>query len=86
MNADIEEIHQQLHELRNYLGPVEFLLANMEAQIKKSCVEFERRITELELRLNELAKLMEVSSEKLPAASPCPTGLAPDAAPPGASN
>lgn len=87
MNADIEEIHRQLHDLRNYLGPVELLLANMEAQLKKSSTEFERRIAELELRLNELAKLMEVQTENLPAELPCPTALAAaDTAPPPGAN
>ena len=85
MNADIEEIHRQLHELRNYLGPVELLLANIEAQLQKSNMEFERRITGLELRLDELAKLVEAQGEKSPAASPYPTRLAPDTAPPEAS-
>jgi DNA repair ATPase RecN len=85
MNPDIEEIHRQLHDLRNYLGPVELLLANMEAQLKKSSMELERRISELELRLNELAKLMEVHTENLPAAPPCQTRLEADAAPPAAS-
>ena len=82
MNADIEEIHRQLHDLRNYLGPVELLLANMDAQLKKSSMELERRVADLELRLNELAKLVEVRNENLPAAPPFPTQLAADAAPP----
>lgn len=85
MNADIEEIHRQLHDLRNYLGPVELLLANMEAQLKKSSTELERKIAELELRLNELAELIEAGNEKLAGVSPCPTRIAPDIAAPEAS-
>ena len=85
MNADIEEIHRQLHDLRNYLGPVELLLANMEAQLKKSSMELERKMAELEMRLNELARLIEARGEKLPDASPFPTAITADIASSGAS-
>ena len=85
MNADIEEIHRQLHDLRNYLGPVELLLANMDAQLKKNSMEVEQKMAELELRLKELAELIEARNETLAGASPCPTRIAPDIAAPEAS-
>jgi ABC-type transporter Mla subunit MlaD len=82
MNAEIEEIKRQLHELRNYLGPVELLLANMEAQIVKNRAELERKIAALELRVEELLKRAEPRNGQLPEAAPSPTRLAPNAAPP----
>lgn len=86
MNAEIEEIMRQLHELRNYLGPVELLLANMEAKINKDRTDMERKLEELELRLDSLVKQnLDSRNGQLPEASPCATRLAPDALPPGAS-
>ena len=86
MNADIEEIHRQLHDLRNYLGPVELLLANMDAQLKKNSMELEQKIAELELRLKELAELIEARNQTLADVPPCPTRITPDIAAPEASN
>jgi DNA repair exonuclease SbcCD ATPase subunit len=79
MNAEIKEIERQLHELRNFLGPVELLLANMEVQITKNKAELERKIAALESRLEEHLK-----STQLPTASPSPARLAPEVTPPGA--
>jgi hypothetical protein len=86
MNAEIEEIMRQLHELRNYLGPVELLLANMEAKMNKDRTDMARKLEELELRLDALVKRnVDSRNEQLPEASPCATRLAPDVLPPGAS-
>lgn len=59
MNAEIEQIERQLHELRNYLGPVELLLANMEVQIRENRADLERKITELEMRFEGFLKKAE---------------------------
>ena len=82
MNAEIEEILRQLHELRNYVGPVELLLANMEVQIVKNRAELERKIAALESRFEELLKRAESGNAQLSEVSPSPTRLALDVAPP----
>ncbi len=82
MNAEIEEIERQLHELRNYLGPVELLLANMEAQIVKNRTELERKIAALESRIEDLLKRAESRNGQEPEVLPSPTRRAPDVAPP----
>lgn len=85
MNAEIEEIKRQLHELRNYLGPVEMILANIEAQIRKDRAALEGRIAKLELRLDDLVKQADCRKEQSTETSQSPTRLAPDGPPPGAS-
>ena len=82
MNAEIQEILRQLHELRNYVSPVELLLANMEAQIIKNKAELERKIKALESRFEELLKREESRSLPLHEAPPCATRLAPNGEPP----
>ena len=83
MNAEIEEILRQLHELRNYMGPVELLLVNMETQIMKNRVELERRIAALESKFDELLKRTEANGTELPTAAPSPTRVAPGGPPTG---
>lgn len=86
MNAKIEEIERQLHELRNFLGPVELLLANMETQIMKTRAELERRVAALETRFEEHLKSAECRSAQLSTAAPPPSlsQLVSDAPPRGA--
>ena len=85
MNAEIEEILRQLHELRKYMGPVELLLVNMETQITKNRVELERRIAALESRIDELLSRTEPNSAELPAPAPSATRAAPGGPPPAAA-
>ena len=80
MNAEIEEIERQIHDLRNYLGPVELLLADMEAQIMKNRTELERKIAALESRFEEAQNRADSRS----AQSTDPSWLASDGASPGA--
>lgn len=86
MNAEIEEIRRQLHELRNYMGPVELILVNMEARIIKNRAELERKITALESRIDELLKRAESPNGQLHDVSPNPTRVALDVAPPVADS
>lgn len=81
MNAEIQEIAQQLHELRNYLGPVEMLLMNMESQIKMNKADLDRKIAVLESRIEGI--IAESRNASLAETAAYPARLAPEVAPPG---
>lgn len=57
MNNDFEQIRVQIHEIRNFLGPLDLKLESLDHQISKSRISFESKATELE------AKIIQNSSE-----------------------
>ena len=78
MNTDIEEIREQIHELRNFLGPLDITISNLEAQIKANKADLERKNIELEMKIAELARRLELQKGNIePKAPPHPTCLAP---------
>jgi archaellum component FlaC len=82
MNSEVEQIREQLHELRNYIGPLHIMLENMSAKIQRDKAELEGKIAELELKIAGLTKWMESARDKAPGTTVAPTRLAPEP-PPG---
>jgi len=52
MQDAFEQIREQIHELRNYLGPLDLKLENLDHQITISRISFEAKTTELEAKLS----------------------------------
>ncbi len=51
MQDVIEDIREQIHEIRNILGPIDFKLENLAHQISASRISFETKISGLETKL-----------------------------------
>jgi hypothetical protein len=71
MKNEFEEIREQLHEIRNFLGPIEITISNLTAQVKRNKIEMEEKIAELTRRIESQNK------ETTPAPPPLPTRAAP---------
>ena len=52
MQDTFEQIRQQIHEIRNYLGPLDLKLDNLDHQITVSRIAFESKTTELEAKIS----------------------------------
>ena len=44
MKEEIEQIKEQIHDIRNLLGPLDLMLEHLDNQIKKQKVEWECKI------------------------------------------
>jgi 2C-methyl-D-erythritol 2,4-cyclodiphosphate synthase len=51
MQDVIEDIREQIHEIRNILGPIDYKLENLAHQITASRLSFESKISGLETRM-----------------------------------
>lgn len=52
MQDTFEQIRQQIHEIRNYLGPLDLKLENLDHQITVSRITFESKTTELDAKIS----------------------------------
>lgn len=48
MNDHFEQIREQIHEIRNFLGPLDVKLEGLDYQVKRSRASFETKAIELE--------------------------------------
>jgi len=71
MKNEFEEIREQLHEIRNFLGPIEITISNLTAQVKRNKIEMEEKIAELTRRIESQNK------ETIPIPPPHPTRASP---------
>jgi hypothetical protein len=60
-----EEIRQQIHEIRNLVGPFDLKLANLDARIAASRVFFDQRTTLLETKVLATAFRLDEQGGKL---------------------
>jgi hypothetical protein len=51
LKNDFEQIREQIHEIRNFLSPLDLKLENLDHQITKSRISFESKAAELESRM-----------------------------------
>jgi chromosome segregation ATPase len=63
MENHFEQIRQQIHEIRNFLGPLDLKLEGLDQQITKSRISFESRASELESKIAEHTVEMARHSE-----------------------
>jgi hypothetical protein len=63
LKTEFEQIREQIHEIRNFLGPLDIKLENLDQQVSKSRQSFETKAAELESRIamnsSEIALLSE---------------------------
>jgi Trm5-related predicted tRNA methylase len=52
MQATLEQIRQQIHEIRNFLSPLDLKLENLDHQVTASRIKFESKTTELEAKIS----------------------------------
>jgi chromosome segregation ATPase len=69
MHNSFDEIHEQIHEIRNLMGPYEFKLDELEDKISTNQRSFEAKISGLESKISEQAaeasKLTDRNTELL---------------------
>lgn len=51
VNSQFEQIREQIHEIRNFLSPLDIKLQNLDHQINKSRMAFELKTSELEAKV-----------------------------------
>ena len=65
MKTEFEQIRQQIHEIRNFLGPLDIKLENLDHQISKSRLTFETKAAELESRIAINSSEIALHSEQI---------------------
>jgi hypothetical protein len=60
-----EQIREQIHEIRNFLGPLDVKLEGLDYQIKKSRATFELKTTELETKIASNSSELALHSEQI---------------------
>lgn len=67
-----KEIHEQIHEIRNFLGPLDIKLENLDSQITGIRLAFESRASDFEtklasssLRISDQAVKLEEHSDEI---------------------
>ena len=65
MKTEFEQIREQIHEIRNFLGPLDIKLENLDHQISKSRLSFETRTAELESRMTINSSEIALHSEQI---------------------
>ncbi|HTR41841.1 MAG TPA: hypothetical protein VMH87_09525 [Pseudomonadales bacterium] len=65
MKTEFEQIREQIHEIRNFLGPLDIKLENLDHQISKSRLSFETRAAELESRITMNSSEIALHSEQI---------------------
>jgi hypothetical protein len=51
LKTDFDQIREQIHEIRNFLSPLDLKLENLDHQITKSRISFESKAAELESKI-----------------------------------
>ena len=65
MENQFEQIREQIHEIRNFLGPLDIKLDNLDRQIAKSRFSFETKASELESRIVEQSAELALHAEQI---------------------
>lgn len=65
MKTEFEQIREQIHEIRNFLGPLDIKLENLDHQVSKSRLSFETKAAELESRIAMNASEIALLSEQI---------------------
>ena len=65
MKTEFEQIREQIHEIRNFLGPLDIKLENLDYQVSKSRLSFETRAAELESRITINSSEIALHSEQI---------------------
>ena len=65
MKTEFEQIREQIHEIRNFLGPLDIKLENLDHQVSKSRVTFETKAAELESRIAMNSSDIALHSEQI---------------------
>lgn len=65
LKSDFEQIREQIHEIRNFLGPLDLKLSSLDHQITKSRVSFEVKALELESKMAVQSSEIALHSEQI---------------------
>lgn len=65
MNDHFEQIREQIHEIRNFLGPLDVKLEGLDYQIKRSRATFEMKTLELETKIAAHSSEIALHSEQI---------------------
>lgn len=65
MKDQFEQISDQIHELRNFLSPLDLRLENLGHQVEKSRLAFELKASQLESKLAEHSLEIERHSDQI---------------------
>jgi hypothetical protein len=60
-----EEIRKQIHEIRNFIWPLELKLDGIESQIAKGRASFETKTSEIDARISEQDAAIALLSEHI---------------------
>jgi hypothetical protein len=65
LKTEFEQIREQIHEIRNFLGPLDIKLENLDYQVSKSRQSFETKAAELESRIAMNSSEIALHSEQI---------------------
>ena len=65
MKDHFEQIREQIHEIRNFLGPLDVKLEGLDYQIKRSRATFELKTAELESKIAANSSELAFHSEQI---------------------
>jgi hypothetical protein len=65
LKTEFEQIREQIHEIRNFLGPLDIKLENLDHQVSKSRLSFETKAAELESRIAINSSEIALHSEQI---------------------
>lgn len=65
MDNQFDQIRNQIHEIRNFLAPLDLKLDGLDHQISKSRISFEAKTSELESKMTEQSLEIARHSEQI---------------------
>jgi hypothetical protein len=65
MKDQFEQISEQLHDIRNFLFPLDVRLQTLENQIEKSRISFESKVIQLESKVIQQSSELSLHSEQI---------------------
>ncbi len=65
MKDDFEQIREQIHDIRNFIGPLDIKLTTLENHITATRVSFESKALQFESRISECAQKIGWHSNEL---------------------
>jgi hypothetical protein len=65
MDTQFDQIRNQIHEIRNFLAPLDLKLEGLDHQINKSRISFEARTSAMELKMAEQSLEIARHSEQI---------------------
>ena len=65
MKDDFEQIRDQIHEIRIFLGPLDLKLEGLDVAIAKSRATFELKTAQLESKITEHSSQLALQSEQI---------------------